>query len=323
MRALVCNSFAPLDQLRLEDVETPEPLPGQVRIRMMAAALNFMDTLIVQGRYQYKPPLPFSPGAEMAGIVTAVGDGVHALRVGDRVMYRGQFGSLAEERLADAQDLTVLPQDIGWQDAAAMPIAYTTALHGLQDRADLQPGETVLVLGAAGGVGIAAIQVAKAMGACVIAVAGGAAKGISCKAAGADVVIDHQSTDLRAAIREATDGRGADVVVDTVGGGQADASLRGLARNGRYLVVGFASGSIPALAANLILVKNASVFGVTGDYSRNDHAHHAAIMKRLFDWLSAGLIRPLISEVVPLADAPEALRRLALRQVTGKIVVVP
>ncbi|MGU7775535.1 NADPH:quinone oxidoreductase family protein [Burkholderia sp. MR1-5-21] len=324
MKALLCTAFGPIDRLRLEDVAAPEPAAGQVRIRVKAASLNFPDALIVQGLYQVKPALPFSPGAELAGVIDAVGEGVSGWRPGDAVIASTGHGGFAELCVADARQIAALPPGMAFDEGAAFVLTYGTSLHALQQRARLQPGETLLVLGAAGGVGLAAIEIAKAFGARVIAAASSADKLALCRDAGADETIDYATEDLRRRVDELTGGRGADVVYDPVGGAYSEAALRASAWRGRYLVVGFAAGEIPKIALNLALLKERDILGVFwGDAVRRDPAQHAANMRQLVEWFAAGKVRPVITERVPLAGAADAIARMANRQVKGKVVILP
>ncbi|KVX14382.1 NADPH:quinone oxidoreductase [Burkholderia ubonensis] len=324
MKALLCTAFGPIDRLRIEDVAIPEPAAGQVRIRVKAASLNFPDALIVQGLYQAKPALPFSPGAELAGVIDAVGDGVTAWRPGDAVIASTGHGGFAQQCVADARQIAALPPGMAFDQSAAFVLTYGTSLHALQQRARLQPGETLLVLGAAGGVGLAAIEIAKALGARVIAAASTADKLALCREAGADETIDYATEDLRRRVDELTGGRGADVVYDPVGGAYSEAALRATAWRGRYLVVGFAADEIPKIALNLALLKERDILGVFwGDAVRRDPTQHAANMRVLAEWFAAGKVRPVITERVPLAGAADAIARMANRQVKGKVVILP
>ncbi|MGU7779603.1 NADPH:quinone oxidoreductase family protein [Burkholderia sp. PU8-34] len=324
MKALLCTAFGQIDRLRLEDVAAPDPAAGQVRIRVKAASLNFPDALIVQGLYQVKPALPFSPGAELAGVIDAVGEGISGWRPGDAVIASTGHGGFAEQCVADARQIAALPPGMGFDEGAAFVLTYGTSLHALQQRARLQPGETLLVLGAAGGVGLAAIEIAKALGARVIAAASSADKLALCRDAGADETIDYATEDLRRRVDELTGGRGADVVYDPVGGAYSEAALRATAWRGRYLVVGFAAGEIPKIALNLALLKERDILGVFwGDAVRRDPAQHAANMRLLVEWFAAGKVRPVITERVPLAAAADAIARMANRQVKGKVVILP
>ncbi len=324
MKALMCRAFGPIDTLRVEDVPSPVPGPGKVLIDVKAAAINFPDALIVQGLYQSKPELPFSPGSELAGVVAAVGEGVAHVRVGDRVIALVGQGAFAEECLADAHQVLPLPQGMDFDLGAAFVLTYGTSLHALQRIAKLSAGETVLVLGAAGGVGIAAIEIAKAMGARVIAAASSADKLALCKQVGADETINYAEEDLRKRVDSLTEGKGADVVYDPVGGPYAEIALRATAYRGRFLVIGFAAGEIPKIPLNLALLKERAILGVFwGDAMRRDPAAHRANMKQLGEWFASGKVRPVISERIPLAEAGAAIERLAGRRAMGKLVVLP
>ena len=324
MKALMCNAFGPIADLRLEDVPDPAPGPGQVRIRVEAASINFPDALIVQGLYQFKPPLPFSPGAELAGVVEAVGENVRHLKVGDPVIASTMHGGFAEHCIADAGKVAPLPPGMDFELGAAFVLTYGTSYHALQHCAHLQAGETLLVLGAAGGVGLAAIEIAKAMGARVIAAASSADKLALCKKVGADETVNYSEEDLRRRVDELTDKKGVEVVYDPVGGSYSEAALRATGWRGRFLVVGFAAGEIPRIPLNLALLKERSIIGVFwGDAVRRDPAQHLANMRQLAEWFAAGKVRPVISERVPLAGAADAIARMAKRQVMGKVVVLP
>jgi NADPH2:quinone reductase len=315
----------PADVLRLDDVPVPGPGPGQVRVRVEAVGLNFPDLLLCRGQYQEKPPLPFTPGLEVAGTVDAVGDGADQ-RVGARVVGGPvlPLGGLAEHTILAADQALDLPDDVPSTDAAAMFITYHTAHVGLHRRAALRPGETLLVHGGAGGVGSAAIQLGKAAGARVIATAGGQSKVDVCRSLGAVVGIDYSAEDFVAAVKDVTAGRGADVVWDPVGGDVFDASRRCIAFEGRLVVVGFASGRIPQVPAGHVLVKNYSVVGLHwGMYRAQEPTLLRQTHEALLDLYAAGTARPLISDVLPLDQALEALRRIDARQVTGKLVLVP
>jgi NADPH2:quinone reductase len=291
---------------------------------MKAASVNFPDVLIIQDKYQVKPPLPFSPGAELAGIVKAVGEGVTTVVPGDAVIALTTFGAFAEEVKAQASRLLPIPSGMSYEEAAAFGLTYGTAAHALVDRASLAPGETVLVLGAAGGVGLAAIDVAKAMGGRVIACASTDEKLSASIDHGADAAINYAREDLRARIRELTEGHGIDVVVDNVGGSLTELALRSLAWRGRLLVVGFASGDVPKIALNLPLLKGASIVGVFwGEFTRREPQRFAERSQQLAQWYVEGRLKPHVSAVLSLDRAPEAIAALAARSVIGKIVVVP
>ncbi|MBN3785619.1 NADPH:quinone oxidoreductase family protein [Burkholderia sp. Ac-20353] len=324
MKALICREFGPIDQLVLDDVAQPEPATGEVRIRVQAASLNFPDTLIVQGLYQLKPALPFSPGAEFSGVVDAVGEGVDDWRIGDAVVGSTGYGTFAEYCVADARHLMKMPVGMEFDLAASFMLTYGTSLHALKNRAYLQSGETLLVMGAAGGVGLAAIGIAKAMGARVIAAASTHEKRALCRDLGADETIDYTTEDLRRRVAHLTEGRGADVVFDPVGGKYSEAALRATAWRGRYLVVGFAAGEIPKIALNLALLMERDILGVFwGEAVRRGPAQHIANMHLLASWFNSGKIRPVISERLPLAGAADAMARMVARKVMGKIIVHP
>jgi len=302
---------------------TPQPQAGEVLLAIHAASLNFPDLLIVQNKYQMKPALPFIPGAEFAGEVLALGHGVTQLQVGQRVACLGGTGGFATHAVVPAALCTALPPDFPLIDAAALIMTYATSHHALVDRAALRPGETVLVLGAAGGVGTAAIQVAKAAGARVIAAASSDEKCALCESIGADVSINYRSEDLRAAIKLHTAGKGPDVVYDPVGGELAEPAFRSIAWRGRYLVIGFAAGPIPALPWNLALLKGASVVGVFwGDFAKREPQANAAAMAELLQWYAQGKIKPVIDRSMPMAELPGAFARMASRAVMGKLVLV-
>lgn len=323
MHAWLCETLDGVDALQWRELPTPEPGPGQVRLRIEAASLNFPDLLIVQGKYQIKPALPFVPGSEFAGRVEAVGDGVLTFRAGDRVAAINGTGGFASHALVDATRLLALPAGFGSREGAAFAFTYGTSWHALMDRAALKPGETVLVLGAAGGVGSAAVQIAKAAGARVIAAASSDAKCALCTAMGADAVLNYSTQDVRATLKALTDGKGPDVVYDPVGSDLAEPVFRSIAWRGRYLVVGFAGGGIPALPWNLALLKGASVVGVFwGDFVKREPGAHAAGMQQLAQWATQGLIKPVVDQCLPMTDIREAYARMASRQVLGKLLLV-
>ncbi|MCB1888802.1 MAG: NADPH:quinone oxidoreductase family protein [Rhodocyclaceae bacterium] len=324
MKAYVCDDFGPLEQHAPGELPAPEPGEGQVRVRVAAAGVNFYDTLIVQGKYQVRPVRPFAPGGEIAGVVDAVGPGVTHLRVGQRVMAFTSYGGYAELTLSRASMTWPLPDAVGFESAAAGVVTYGTAWFALQDLARLAPGETVLVLGAAGGVGLAAVQIAKRAGARVIAAAGSPERLALCREAGADDTIDYVAEDLKDAVKAATGGRGADVVVDVVGGDFTEKALRATAWRGRLLVIGFAAGQIPKLPANLLLLKGCHASGVFWDeFLRREpeaaRAHMAAIAAAWAD----GSLTPPISARYPLERAGEALDALAQRRASGKLIIQP
>ncbi len=324
MKALMCHAYGPIDTLKVEEVPSPVPGPGQVLVTVKAASVNFPDALIVQGLYQVKPPLPFSPGSELAGVVKSVGEGVTHLKPGDRVIAGVGSGGFAEECLADAERTLPLPEGMDFDIGASFILTYGTSLHGLQTIGKLQAGENLLVLGAAGGVGIAAIEIAKALGARVIAAASTPEKLALCKQVGADELVNYSEPDWRKQVEALTNGKGADVVYDPVGGSYAETALRATAWRGRYLVVGFANGEIPKIPLNLTLLKERAIMGVFwGAAMARQPEQHLANMKLLGEWFAAGKVKPVISERVSLADAKGAIQRLASRQAMGKIVVLP
>jgi NADPH2:quinone reductase len=324
MKAIVCKAWGLPDTLVVE--ERPDVVPGlgQVAIDVKAAGVNFPDVLIIQNKYQFKPELPFTPGSELAGIVRAVGEGVTQVKPGDRVIAFIGHGAFAQQVLVPVAGVMPMPPDMDFDTAAAITLTYGTSHHAVVDRAQLKAGETMLVLGAAGGVGLAAIEIGKALGARVIAAASSDEKLEICKAHGADATINYSTEDLREVIKAATDGKGPDVVYDPVGGIYAEAAVRSLAWRGRYLVVGFANGEIPKLPWNLLLLKGSSLVGVFwGEFAKREPKANAAAMRELMGWLSEGKIKPHISGRYALADTPKALNDLAARKVTGKVVIQP
>jgi NADPH2:quinone reductase len=324
MKALICAAYGPIDTLVVKDLPSPLPGPKQLLVEVKAAAVNFPDALMVQGLYQVKPPLPFTPGAEISGIVKAVGAEVKHFKAGDRIIAMVGQGGFAEECLADAARTMPLPSGMDFETGAALVLTYATSLHGLRDCGHLQPGETLVVLGAAGGVGIAAVEIGKAMGARVIAAASCEDKLALCRQVGADDTINYSTENLKDRINELTAGKGADVVYDPVGGTYTEAALRALAWRGRLLVIGFAAGDIPKIPLNLALLKERSIVGVYwGDSTKHDPAGHLANLNQLNEWFAAGTIRPVVSERFPLAAAADAVAKIANRQVKGKIVVLP
>jgi len=322
MKAVVCKQYGPPESLVYEELPSPKPGAGEVVISVKAASVNFPDVLIIQNKYQFKPPLPFSPGSELAGVVKEVGSGVTAFRPGDRVMAFTTYGAFAEEAKTEAARLLPLPEKMDFVTGAAFVLTYGTSDHALRDRAALKAGETLLVLGAAGGVGLAAIEIGKALGARVIACASSGDKLAVCREHGADEGIDYASEDLRERIKALTGGRGIDVVYDAVGGPYTEPAFRSLAWRGRLLVVGFAAGDIPKLPLNLPLLKGASVVGVFwGDFARREPREFAASMQQLGRWYAEGRLQPHVSQTLPLARAADAIKLLASRQAKGKVVV--
>lgn len=323
MHGWLCENPVGVDQLAWKPLALGEPTQGQVRIAVKAASLNFPDLLTVQNKYQIKPPLPFVPGAEYAGVVEAVGPGVTHLRAGQHVAVIGASGGFATHALAPAAQCLPLPPGMPFEHGCAFAFTYGTNHHALMDRAALRPGEWVLVLGAAGGIGTSAIQIAKAAGAKVIAAASNAQKAAFCRTLGADAAIDLSCEDIRAQLKSLTDGHGPDVVLDPVGGQWAEPVFRSIAWRGRYLVVGFAAGEIPALPWNLALLKGASVVGVFwGDFVRREPAAFAGGLQELAAWYAKGLIAPVIDRRLPMGELHEAYRLMSTRAVQGKIVMV-
>jgi NADPH2:quinone reductase len=322
MRAIVCREFSGVGGLELAEMPTPEPGPGEVRVRVRAAGVNFADSLIIKGQYQDKPALPFVPGMEIAGRVEACGPGVAGFAPGDRVMAALDRGGFAEAAVCSVEDVVRLPDSIDDVTAAGFAIAYGTAYGALCWAGRLRSGEMLVVHGAAGGVGLAAVECGRALGARVIATARGEDHLAVARERGAAATIDTASEDVRARLKALTDGRGADVIFDPIGGDIFQASLRSIAWEGRLLVIGFASGQIPQIPANLLLVKNASAVGFYwGSYRRHDPTRVRAAFEELLRWHGEGRIKPLVSEVRPLAQAREALERLLSRKSSGKIVL--
>jgi len=323
MKAWLCTDPIGPDALQWTELPTPEPRPGEVRVAVRAASLNFPDLLLVQNKYQMKPPLPFVPGTEFSGIVEAVGDGVAHLKPGDAVAAFGGLGGFATHVCVDAKLVMPMPPGFTFEDAAAFICTYATTHHALVGRAGLRAGETLLVLGAAGGVGTAAVQIGKALGARVVAAAGGADKTELCLRLGADATIDYRGEDLRERVKALTEGRGVDVVYDPVGAGYAEPALRSLGWRGRYLVIGFAAGDIPSLPLNLALLKEVSILGVFwGEFARRDPRGNAQILHSLAQWYAEGRIKPVVETRLPMTELREAFARMARREVRGKLVLV-
>ena len=322
MKAVLCKQYGPPESLTFEELPSPRPGPGEVVVSVRAASVNFPDVLIIQNKYQFKPPLPFSPGSELAGVVKEVGTGVANVRPGDKVIAFTTYGAFAEEVKTEAARLLPLPEGMDFASGAAFLLTYGTSDHALRDRAGLKAGETLLVLGAAGGVGLAAIEIGKALGARVIACASSEEKLAVCRDHGADAAINYAAEDLRERIKAVTEGRGVDVVYDAVGGAYTEPAFRSLAWRGRLLVVGFAAGEIPKLPLNLALLKGASVVGVFwGDFTRREPRAFADSVRQLGAWFSEGKLRPHVSQTFPLEKAVEALKLMAARQVKGKVVL--
>jgi NADPH:quinone reductase len=322
MKAVLCKQYGPPESLTFEELPSPRPGPGEVVISVKAASVNFPDVLIIQNKYQFKPPLPFSPGSELAGIVKSVGEGVENVKAGQKVMAFTTYGAFAEEVKTEASRLVPLPEGMDFISGAAFLLTYGTSDHALRDRGALKAGETLLVLGAAGGVGLAAIEIGKALGARVIACASSDDKLAICRDHGADAGINYATEDLRERIKALTDGRGVDVVYDPVGGPYSEPAFRSLAWRGRLLVVGFAAGEIPKLPLNLALLKGASVVGVFwGDFTKREPKAFAGSLQQLGQWFAEGKLRPHVSQTFPLAQAADALKLMAARQVKGKVVL--
>lgn len=323
MHAWLCENPIGVDALNWKELPTPQPQAGEVLLEIKAASLNFPDILIVQNKYQMKPALPFVPGSEYAGIVQAVGEGVTHLQVGQAVACLSGTGGFGTHTLAPAALCMPLPAGFPFVDAAAFIMIYATSYHALVDRAQLKAGETVLVLGAAGGVGTSAIQIAKAMGAKVIAAASTQEKCELCMSIGADATINYSTENLREAVKALTGGKGPDVIYDPVGGDFAEPAFRSIAWRGRYLVVGFASGPIPALPFNLALLKGASIVGVFwGDFAKREPKANGAMMAELAQWYAQGKIKPVIDSTMPMAELKAAYAHMGSRGVKGKLVMV-
>lgn len=322
MKAVICKAWGLPETLVVEDQPEAMPAAGELAIDIMAAGVNFPDVLIIQNKYQFKPALPFTPGNELAGVVRAVGDGVQGFAAGDRVFAFVPQGAFAQQISVPASSVMKIPDSMDFDTAAALTLTYGTSHHAVVDRAQLKAGETMLVLGAAGGVGLAAIEIGKALGARVIAAASTDEKLAICREHGADDTINYSSEDLREGIKRTTGGKGPDVIYDPVGGGYTEPAFRSIAWRGRYLVIGFANGEIPKLPLNLPLLKGASLVGVFwGDFARREPEANAAGMQELMRWHAEGKVRPHISATYALEQTPQALIDMASRKVTGKIVI--
>jgi NADPH:quinone reductase len=322
MKAVLCKQFGPPESLVVEELPSPVPGPGETVVSVKAASVNFPDVLIIQNKYQYKPPLPFSPGSELSGVIKSVGEGVKGFKVGDKVIAFTTYGAFAEEVKVEAGRLVPMPEGMDFKSAAAFLLTYGTSDHALRDRGQLRGKESLLVLGAAGGVGIAAIEIGKALGAKVIACASSDDKLAVCKAHGADETINYTSEDLRERIKAITGGKGVDVVYDPVGGPYTEPAFRSIAWRGRLLVVGFAAGEIPKLPLNLALLKGATVVGVFwGDFARREPKAFADSVRQLGAWFRDGKLKPHVSASYPLAQAVDALKLMAARKVKGKVVL--
>lgn len=322
MKAILCKEYGPAEKLVIEEIASPEVKGRGVKVRVKAAGLNFPDTLIIENKYQFKPPLPFSPGGEMAGEVVEVGEKVTRFKPGDRVAGLTGYGSFAEEVVVAEDNLLPVPDAMSDEKAAAFTMVYGTSYHALKQRANIQPGETLLVLGASGGVGLATVELGKAMGAKVIAAASSAEKLEVAKAAGADEVINYSEESLKEAAKKLTKGKGVDVIYDPVGGDFTEQALRAMGWNGRHLIVGFAAGDIPKVPANLTLLKGCSVVGVFwGDFTRREPEVNAQNMVELMQLFAEGKIDPKISQVFEFDEYVEALGALTGRKATGKVVL--
>ncbi len=324
MKAMVCNEFADVDKLSYQDVPDPQAAKGQVVVDIKASGVNFPDGLLIQGLYQMKPDFPFIPGSEVAGVISEVGEGVNHLKVGTRVIALCMLGGYAEKVAVPATHVLPFPDVIPDAEAAALVTAHATAHHALKQRANIQPGETLVVTGAAGGTGLAAVQIGKAMGAKVIAVCSTVEKLEVAKQNGAEILINYTQVDLKSAIKEATNGKGADVVYECVGGDTFHACSRSMGWNGRLLVIGFAGGTIPEFPVNLSLVKGYSVVGVFwGSFTQHQPQDFAANMQELLTWYVQGKVKVIIDESVPLSDAKLALNKVMGRDVKGKMALIP
>jgi NADPH2:quinone reductase len=332
MKAVLCKQFGPPETLVLEDIPSPVPQKGQVLLEVHAAAVNFPDVLIIENKYQFKPELPFSPGGEVAGVVTKLGEGVSKLKLGDRVLASTGWGGYVQEIAIKEEQATPIPDEMDFVTASAFLMTYGTSQHALKDRAKLQPGETLLVLGAAGGVGLAAVELGKVMGARVIAAASSEEKLAVCREHGADEGIVYpsgamdkeQSKAFTDQIKALTGGKGVDVIYDPVGGDYSEPALRAIAWNGRFLVVGFAAGPIPRIPLNLALLKGCQIVGVFwGAFTQQEPKAHQQNLKEMVDMFRAGKIKPHVSRTFKLEQAAEALNYMAARKVVGKIVLLP
>jgi NADPH2:quinone reductase len=322
MKAVLCKELGPPEKLVVEEVPSLKPGKGQVVVSVKAAGVNFPDILIIQGKYQFKPEPPFSPGGEVAGVVKEVGEGVIGWKPGERVIAGSTYGGFAQEMAVEADRLIRMPEGMDFVAGSAFLLTYGTSYHALKDRAQLEAGQTLLVLGASGGVGIAAIQIGKAMGARVIAAASSDAKLAVCRQNGADELINYASEDLRSRVKALTAGKGIDVVYDPVGGPYSEPALRDMAWNGRFLVVGFAAGEIPKVPLNLALLKGCSIVGVFwGAFTRNEPERNRRNNEELMQLFAAGKVKPHIHATYPLERAAEALNEVLYKRVSGKVVL--
>jgi NADPH:quinone reductase len=324
MRAVLCKEFGPPESLVIEDLPSPKAGEGEVVVSVKACGVNFPDILIIQGKYQFKPPMPFSPGAEASGIIKEVGEGVQNYKVGDKVLLFSAAGMFLQEIAVNASTLVPYPEGLDFASAAGFYMTYGTSYYALKDRAELQPGETLLVLGAAGGVGLAAVELGKALGAKVIAAAGSDEKLEICKQYGADLTINYAKEDLKDAIKSLTGGNGVDVIYDPVGSHYAEPALRGMAWGGRYLVIGFAAGDIPKIPLNLTLLKSCSIVGVFwGAFRQREPKRERALLLEMYDMLKEGKLKPHVSATYPLEKVADALNDISNRKIIGKAVLLP
>jgi NADPH2:quinone reductase len=324
MKAVLCKSFGPIDNLSIEEVSDLSPSNNEIIISVKACGLNFPDTLIIQGKYQFKPDFPFSPGGEISGIIKEIGEDVNHLAVGDNVIYGSVFGGFAEEVKAKAKEVFKMPTTMDFITAASSMLTYGTSYHALINRANIQPGETLLVLGGAGGVGTAAIQIAKAIGATVIAAASTEEKLEFCKDNGADFTINYSTEDLKSRVKELTNGKGANVIYDPVGDKFSEPALRAIAWKGRYLVVGFAAGEIPKIPLNLVLLKGCQIVGVFwGAFFKNEPQQYAENFMAIVEWFAQGKLKVRIHGEYSLEKVVDAMKAMTNKEVKGKIVLTP
>lgn len=322
MKAIVCNKFGTPDTLKYQEIETPNPKEGELLIKVKACSVNFPDTLIIQGKYQFRPVFPFSPGSDVAGIVEKVGENVQHFTVGDAIVGFIPFGGFAEKAIVNAKDCFPKPKGMSMVNASAFLLAYGTSYHALKDRANLQNGETILILGASGGVGLTALEISKLMGATVIAAASSEEKLALCKQFGADEVINYTEENLKDRVKELTNGKGVDVIYDPVGGHFSEQALRAIAWKGRHLVVGFANGEIPKIPINLTLLKGASIVGVFwGAFAQKEPKKSLENIQQLLTWFVKGAVKPHIDKIYSLENAPKALEEMMQRKTKGKIVI--
>lgn len=324
MKALLCTRYGTPDDLELTDIADPVAEPGEAVVRIKAAALNFFDNLIIAGKYQHKPPFPFSPAAEFAGEVESIGAGVTGFAPGDRVISNIGWGAAREKIAVAADQLVAMPSGLDFDHAAGLTVTYGTTMHALKNRAQIKPGETLAVLGAAGGTGLSAVELGKLMGARVIACASSDDKIAFARRHGADDGVNYAAADLKEGLRALTGGKGVNVVYDPIGGAQGEAALRGMDWGGRYLVIGFAAGDMPKLPINLVLLRSYDVLGVHwGAWVQRNPQGHRANMTQILDWCAQGKLSSHVHAVYPLSDAPAALKAIAARQVMGKAILRP